>query len=139
MRRFAPLFLILATVCATVVQAALDYVQYSIKDSSITTVAAPANSKAAWALNTADTILFVRDTTKTDAPYYIAVFELTHAQAASLKWANASSTSNDAFGLFESAGSHPLNLPLAYPTAAQWKAYVESKPAADTGRPFRSG
>ena len=47
MRRFAPLFLILATVYATVVQAALDYVQYSIKDSSITTVAAPANSKAA--------------------------------------------------------------------------------------------
>ena len=128
MRRFAPLFLILATVCATVVQAALDYVQYSIKDSSITSVAAPANGISAWALNTADTILFVRDTTKTDAPYYIAVFELTHAQAASLKWANASSTSNDAFGLVENAGTHPLTLPLAYPTAAQWKAYVAPAP-----------
>lgn len=128
MRRFAPLFLILASVCATAVQAALDYVQYSIKDSSITPVEAPADGIAAWTLNTADTILFVRDTTKTDAPYYIAVFELTHAQAASLKWANASSTSNDAFGLFESAGSHPLNLPLAYPTAAQWKAYVAPTP-----------
>ena len=130
MRRFAPLFLFLFSLFATVVSAAQEYIQYSITTKTVTPVAAPADGVAAWALNTADTILFVRDTTQTDASYYIAVFELTHAQAATLGWskAGADANSNVAFGGFENTGSHPLTAPLAYPTAEQWKAYVENKP-----------
>ena len=130
MRRFAPLFLILATVLTTTAQAEREYVQYSIVNQTITPVDPPADGRAAWQLNTADTILFVRDTTKTDAPYYIAVFELTHAQAATLGWdkAGADANSSVAFGAFENTGSHPLTLPLAYPTAAQWRAYAEDTP-----------
>ena len=130
MRRFAPLFLFLLSLFATVVSAAQEYIQYSITAKTVTPVAAPADGVAAWALNTADSILFVRDTDQTDASYYIAVFELTHAQAATLGWGKAGADANSsvAFGGFENTGSHPLTAPLAYPTAAQWKAYAEDKP-----------
>ncbi len=108
-------------------QPVLEYAQYTLSTQSFKTLdTAPANGVEAWNLNTADTILFVRDTTKTDASYYIAVFELTRAQAKALGWTTEDDPSMIAFGDVNSSKALPA--PLFYPTPDQWKAYVEEKP-----------
>lgn len=108
-------------------QPTLEYAQYTLSTQSFKTLdTAPADGVEAWVLNTADTILFVRDTTKTDASYYIAVFELTRAQAKALGWTTEDDPSMIAFGDVNSSKALPA--PLFYPTPDQWKAYVEEKP-----------
>lgn len=108
-------------------QPTLEYAQYTLSTQSFTTLdTAPADGVEAWALNTKDTILFVRDTTKTDASYYIAVFELTRVQAKALGWTTEDEPSMIAFGDVNSSKALPA--PLFYPTPDQWKAYVEEKP-----------
>lgn len=108
-------------------QPVLEYAQYTLSTQSFTTLGtAPADGVEAWALNTAEKILFVRDTTKTDASYYIAVFELTRAQAKALGWTTEDDPSMIAFGDVNSSKALPA--PLFYPTPDQWKAYVEEKP-----------
>lgn len=129
MNRFAPLLLFFALMLAAPVRAALEYLLYTIANQSVATVTAPANGLAAWALNTDEKILFVRDTNQEDTSYYIAVFELTHAQAANLGWKNATANSAVAFGAFLNTTEHALAKPLAYPTTDQWRAYVEEKPS----------
>ena len=110
--------------------AALEYIQYNLDDrTSISITTPPTTPSEALALNTDNKILFVRDSSKPNANYYIAVFELTHAQAEKLKWTGAIEGSPVAFGAFTNENDQPLLRPLSYPTAAQWNAYVEEKPA----------
>lgn len=131
MNRFAPLLMSFVLLMASTLRAAREYIQYDIAEKTIQTVTAPADGVAALALNTAEKILFVRDTDQSDATYYIAVYELTNAQASNLGWTESvilDDSTNAAFGGFQSTTKHPLALPLAYPTQAQWKAYVETTP-----------
>lgn len=108
----------------------LEYLQYSIKDKTGTPVTAPADGVEALALNTPEKILFVRNKeNKVDASYYIAVFELTRAQASTLGW--TSSNENAAFGAITNTQDNRLAAPLAYPTVTQWRAYVEETIARD--------
>ncbi len=116
---------------AAPVHAALEYYQYTIADKTFQSVTeAPTDCKSALALNTSEKILFVRDTTVVDQTYYIAVFELTNAQAQKLGFKNITlnNDGNVAFGGFTNTTDCALPQPLLYPTEAEWKAYVDEKP-----------
>lgn len=133
MKLLTSCILFMALFFTSTLHAAREYLQYDILNKTASTIAAPDNASEALAANTDDKILFVRDTTKADASYYIAIFELTRAQAQNLGWTvNMGShqyAAKAAFGEFTNTTNNPLPAPLAYPTKAQWCAYVDESPS----------
>lgn len=110
-------------------QAELEYLVYDLSTDHTKTVTNP--DVTADEYHTGSKMLFVRDTSLADQSYYIGVFEVTRAQAATLKWTGVSENNHDgwAYGTstesnFASA-SRPLPTNLAFPTHAQWKAYTD--------------
>lgn len=133
MKLLTSCILFMALFFTSTLHAAREYLQYDILNKTASTIAAPDNASEALTANTDDKILFVRDTTKADASYYIAVFELTRAQAQNLGWTvNMGShqyAAKATFGEFTNTTNNNLPVPLAYPTKAQWCAYVDESPS----------
>lgn len=133
MKLLTSCILFMALLFTSTLHAAREYLQYDILNKTARTITTPANATEALAANTDDKILFVRDTTQADASYYIAVFELTRAQAQNLGWTvNMGShqyAAKAAFGEFTNTTNNNLPAPLAYPTKAQWCAYVDDSPS----------
>ena len=110
-------------------QAELEYLVYDLSTGHTETVTNP--DVTAEVYHTGSKMLFVRDPNVADKTYYIGVFEVTRAQAATLKWTGLSENNHDGWaygtnteGTFISAArSLPKN--LAFPTHAQWKAYTD--------------
>lgn len=133
MKLLTSCILFMALFFTSTLHAAREYLQYDILKKTASVIAAPIDATEALAANTDDKILFVRDTTKADASYYIAVFELTRAQAQNLGWTvNMGShqyAAEAAFGEFTNTTNNNLPAPLAYPTRVQWCAYVDESPS----------
>lgn len=133
MKLLTSCILFMALLFTSTLHAAREYLQYDILNKTAHTITTPDNASEALAANTDNQILFVRDTTKADASYYIAVFELTRAQAQNLGWTvNMGShqyATKAAFGEFTNTTNNNLPAPLAYPTKAQWCAYVNESPS----------
>ena len=133
MKLLTSCILFMALLFTSTLHAARKYLQYDILNKTARTITTPANATEALAANTDDKILFVRETTQADASYYIAVFELTRAQAQNLGWTvNLGShqyAAKAAFGEFTNTTNNNLPAPLAYPTKAQWCAYVDESPS----------
>lgn len=134
MKLLTSCILFMALLFTSTLHAAREYLQYDILNKTASTITAPANATEALAANTDKQILFVRDTTKADASYYIAVFELTRAQADNLGWTVTMGShqyaAEAAFGEFTNTTNNNLPAPLAYPTKAQWCAYVDESPSS---------
>lgn len=110
-------------------QAELEYLVYDLSSGTTETVTNPVVTAPEY--HTGSKMLFVRDPNVADKTYYIGVFEVTRAQAATLKWTGLSENNDDgwAYGTdtestFTSA-AHSLPENLAFPTHAQWKAYTD--------------
>lgn len=110
-------------------QAELEYLVYDLSTGHTETVTNP--DVTAEVYHTGSKMLFVRDPKVADQTYYIGVFEVTRAQAATLKWTGLLENNHEgwAYGTdtestFTSA-AHSLPENLAFPTHAQWKAYTD--------------
>ena len=109
---------------APAARAELEYLVYDLADKSTRPMADGEDPKDA-AFHEGSKILFVRDTAVSE-DYYIGVFEVTRAQAASLRWSGgATGNYGEAFGasdFSQNAGSLPDG--LHFPTVAEWCAYA---------------
>lgn len=110
-------------------QAELEYLVYDLSTGHTETVTNP--DVTADEYHTGSKMLFVRDPKVADQTYYIGVFEVTRAQAATLKWTGVPENNHEGWaygtnteGTFISAArSLPKN--LAFPTYDQWVAYTD--------------
>ena len=109
---------------APAARAGLEYLVYDLADKSTRPMADGEDPKDT-AFHEGSKILFVRDTAVSE-DYYIGVFEVTRAQAASLHWSGGATGNNgEAFGasdFSQNAGSLPEG--LHFPTVAEWCAYA---------------
>ena len=110
---------------APAARAELEYLVYDLADKSTRPMAEGEDPKDA-AFHESSEILFVRDTAVSE-DYYIGVFEVTRAQAASLHWSGGATGNNgEAFGasdFSQNAGSLPEG--LHFPTVDEWCAYAD--------------
>lgn len=110
-------------------QAELEYLVYDLSTKTTETVTNP--DVTADEYHTGSEMLFVRDTTVADQTYYIGVFEVTRAQAATLKWTGVPENNHDGWAYGTNAEGNfatavkPLPKNLAFPTHAQWVAYTD--------------
>ena len=109
---------------APAARAELEYLVYDLADRTTRPMAEDEDPKDT-AFHEGSKILFVRDTAVSE-DYYIGVFEVTRAQAASLRWSGGvTGDSGEAFGasdFSQNAGSLPDG--LHFPTVAEWCAYA---------------
>lgn len=110
-------------------QAELEYLVYDLSTGHTETVTNP--DVTAEVYHTGSKMLFVRDPKVADQTYYIGVFEVTRAQAATLKWTGVPENNHDGWaygttteGNFATAVK-PLPKNLAFPTYDQWVAYTD--------------
>lgn len=110
-------------------QAELEYLVYDLSTGHTETVTNP--DVTAEVYHTGSKMLFVRDPKVADQTYYIGVFEVTRAQAATLKWTGVPENNHDGWaygttteGNFATAVK-PLPKNLAFPSHVQWKAYTD--------------
>lgn len=110
-------------------QAELEYLVYDLSTGHTETVTNP--DVTAEVYHTGSKMLFVRDPKVADQTYYIGVFEVTRAQAATLKWTGVPENNDDGWaygttteGNFATAVK-PLPKNLAFPTYDQWVAYTD--------------
>lgn len=109
---------------APAARAELEYLVYDLADGSTRPMAEDEDPRDE-AFHEGSKILFVRDPA-VSADYYIGVFEVTRAQAASLRWSGGvTGDSGEAFGasdFSQNAGSLPEG--LHFPTVDEWCAYA---------------
>ena len=109
---------------APAARAELEYLVYDLADKSTRPMADGEDPKDA-AFHEGSKILFVRDTAVSE-DYYIGAFEVTQAQAATLKWtgAKAGGQAYTATTTTEIATLPALPANLSFQTVAQWQAYA---------------
>ena len=109
---------------APAARAGLEYLVYDLADKSTRPMADGEDPKDT-AFHEGSKILFVRDTAVSE-DYYIGVFEVTQAQAATLKWtgAKAGGQAYTATTTTEIATLPALPPNLSFQTVSQWQAYA---------------
>ena len=118
---------------AMTARAELNYFLYDLSAGTAERLDAPPADVLDETYHTGNLMLFVQDTTVSEA-YAVGVFEVTEAQARAMGWATTSSsgdalayaayTTNSNYS-FTEGRSLPAN--LAWPTAEQWVAYAGEK------------
>ncbi len=118
---------------AMTARAELNYFLYDLSAGTAERLDAPPEDVLDETYHTGNLMLFVQDTTVSEA-YAVGVFEVTEAQARAMGWATTSSsgdavayaayTTNSNYS-FTEGRSLPAN--LAWPTAEQWVAYAGEK------------
>lgn len=118
---------------AMTARAELNYFLYDLSAGTAERLDAPPENVLDATYHTGNLMLFVQDTTVSEA-YAVGVFEVTEAQARAMGWATISSsgaavayaayTTNSNYS-FTEGRSLPAN--LAWPTAEQWVAYAGEK------------
>lgn len=110
-------------------QAELEYLVYDLSTGHTETVTNP--DVTAEVYHTGSKMLFVRDSKVADQTYYIGVFEVTRAQAATLKWTGVPENNHDGWAYGTTTEGNfatpvkPLPKNLAFPTYDQWVAYTD--------------
>ena len=110
-------------------QAELEYLVYDLSTGHTETVTNPVVTAPEY--HTGSKMLFVRDPKVADQTYYIGVFEVTRAQAATLKWTGVPKDNQDGWAYGTNTEGNfatdvkPLPKNLAFPSHVQWKAYTD--------------
>lgn len=118
---------------AMTARAELNYFLYDLSAGTAERLDAPPENVLAETYHTGNLMLFVQDTTVSEA-YAVGVFEVTMGQAQTMGWRPSFDPSSDAPCAYatKSTGndftnSKPLPANLAWPTPEQWAAYAGEK------------